>query len=319
MAQTVRGNAESRVASLAITSTTNRKFDMSKSNALALVLALASAAASAGPMTVNELTLFRDGDRASWLAYQNVWLSDSFNNGDAFHGPAFPNGAISTYSLRDLAVAADPNLAAREVGGALLLDASYAQASAGASGNIGKSLKLRLSTNITDAGSGLSKSRSFAASVDLSLQNLPGLGETWGLRMSDSFSNTNDVIELYVSSNANGSWIQFRKQDFLAQTVTVLGTTALHLPSGANGVVLALSHDTAGSDVIFGNYGYADDNGLILSTLQTFATSTTAFHGEDHTRIELKATQPVPEPSTWALWAAGVGVLLARRRRTRKD
>jgi hypothetical protein len=292
---------------------------MSKPNALALALSIACASASAGPMNATELTLFRDGDKASWLAGQNVYLNDRFENGDAFHGPAFSNGDIATYSLRDLAVGADPNLAAKEVGGSLLLDANYAEPTAGASGIFGKSLKLRLSTNITDAGRGLNKSRSFAAVVDLSLQNLPALGETWGLRMNDSFNNHNDVIELYVSSKANGNWIQFRKQDFLAQTVTVLDTTALNMPSGATGLVLAISHDIAGSDEIFGNYGYTDDNGLMSGTLQTFATSTTAFHGEDHTRIELRATQAVPEPSGWALWAAGAGVLLTRRRRTRKD
>ncbi|MCV2370536.1 PEP-CTERM sorting domain-containing protein [Roseateles oligotrophus] len=294
---------------------------MSKSKiALALALSIACASASAGPMNATELTLFRDGDRASWLAGQNILLNDRFDNGDAFHGPAFPNGDISTYSLRDLADGANPALAAREEGGSLLLDANYAVASVNASGGgLAKSLKLRLSTNTTDVGSGLDKSRSFAAALDLSLQSLPELGQTWGLRLSDSFSNTNDVIELFVHTNTQGTWIQFRKQDFLAQSITVLGATALNMPTGANGLILALSHDEANSDKIFGNYGYSDDNGLMANTLTTFATSTTAFHGENHTRIELKATQAVPEPSSWALWAAGAGVLLARRRRSRQD
>ncbi|MCV2353402.1 PEP-CTERM sorting domain-containing protein [Paucibacter sp. B2R-40] len=292
---------------------------MSKSKLLALVMSVSCAAASAGPMTVTELTLFRDGDRASWLAGQNIWLNDRFDNGDAFHGPTFTNGNIASYSLQSLAAGADPNLAAQEVGGALLLDASYAEPSPGATGGIGKSLKLRLATNTNTAGSGLDKSRSFAAALTISMQSLPEVGQSWGLRMSDSFSNSNDYIELNVFSNSNASWVQFRKQDFLNQTVTVLGTAALNMPSGANGLILAISHDSAGSDVIFGNYGYADDNGLMSGTLKTFATSTTAFHGEDHTRIEMRATQAVPEPSTWALWAAGAGLLLARRRRTRRD
>lgn len=78
--------------------------------------------------------------------------------------------------------------------------------------------------------------------------------------------------------------------------------------------MLALSHNEAGSDQIFGSYGYLDDQGNLISALQTFNTGGTAFRGETHTRVELRAVQAVPEPSTWALWLAGAGLMMARRR-----
>ncbi|MCV2352315.1 PEP-CTERM sorting domain-containing protein [Paucibacter sp. Y2R2-4] len=282
------------------------------------VMAVAGLASSAQAdvMRATELQLFRDGTVASWLNGENLYLRDDFSNGNAFQGPNFPSGNPSNYSLIDLAAGADPNLAAREEGNALMLDSSYATPSTGATGGVGKSLRLRLSTNVIDSGSGLDQSRSFAVALSLSLSALPQPGSTWGLRLSDNFSNNNDVLELSVYTSANGgpSGISFRKQDFPNQSITVYGNTALTLPNGAEGIVLVLSHNEAGSDQIFGNYGYLDDQGNLISALQTFDTSGTAFRGETHTRVELRAVQAVPEPSTWALWFAGAGLMLARRR-----
>jgi len=285
--------------------------------ALAFVaLAGLSGGAQADVMRATELQLFRDGTVANWLNGENLYLRDDFSNGNAFQGPNFPSGNPSNYSLIDLAAGADPNLAAREEGGTLLLDSSYANPTPGATGIVGKSLKLRLATNVTDPGSGLDQSRSFAVALSLSLASLPEPGSTWGLRLTDNFSNQNDVIELSVFTSANGSssGIIFRKQDFLNQSSTVYGSTNLSLPAGAQGIVLALTHNEAGSDRIFGKYGYLDDQGDLIGALQTFDTSGTAFHGETHTRVELRAVQAVPEPSSWALWLGGAGLLLARRR-----
>lgn len=285
---------------------------------LGVMLALACAVATpatAAVMSAWQLNVYRDGAPADWLQGNNRLLGDSFDNGNPLVGSAFSStGTAATYLLLGVAPGVDPALAARETGGKLLLDPAYAAAATNAQGGVGASLRLRLLTNITDPLAGLNRGRSFAASLRLGLDAMPDAGQSFGLRFSDAFSNNNDVIELFAAHGAAGTNIVFRKQNFVAGTITALGSTALSAPVGAGALVLSLNHNTVDSDVISASYAFADGTGALITPFTGFAATTTAFQGELYTRLELRATgpSPVPEPAAWALFAAGLGLLAAR-------
>ena len=288
----------------------------------ATVSLLAAVPASATVLTANQLNVYRDGTSADWLQGDFRLLSDSFTEDGPYVGPVFTgSGLASSYTLQGLAAGADAALAVREQGGALLLDPNYGALSANAQGALGRSLRLRLMTNIdpSQPNAGLPRSRSFAAALRLSLTAMPDTGQSFGLRLSDGFSNNNDVIELYVAGGALGDTIVFRTQDFAPPNpgITVHNTAPLVAPVGADALVLVLSHSAPDTDQIYGVYGYADASGALMGNLTTFANFATAFDGESFTRVELRAatTAPIPEPGTWSMFAAGLGLLLTQLRR----
>ena len=275
---------------------------------------MAAGLAQAGTlMKVNELEVYRDGDLADWLEGQHLLLQDHFGNGDPLLGPNFTGGDAATYTV----LGATNPLTVRENGGKLLMDASLADLSAGATGSVGHSTRVRLNTNITDSNRGLPLSRSFAVVANLSLDALPDLNAQFGLRLSDTFSDSSDMVEVSLVHRASGYGVLFRKQDFLNHTITELGFATLAAPTDATGLVLALVHPLAGNQVVGAVYGYTDSGGELLGSLQGFTATTTAFNGELHTRAELRATAAVPEPATWALMLGGVGALAGLRWRRR--
>jgi hypothetical protein len=248
----------------------------------------------------------------------SVILDDGMNNGDPFTGPNFANGTQSTYVLTNLANQANANSAVSESGGHLFLDSQYGALTNNATKTSpAYALGLQLQTNTT-AGSngGLNLYSSFAAGA-LFVYNQPSVGSSYGVRLTDSLANRNDIVDLRVINDGSGSSISFRHQDFATGTITDTASVAINAaPSGTSFLGLALGQKTANTGVVNGMWGFFDVNGQLLDSSQSIG-STTIFHSEDHTRFELRSVEAVPEPETYAMLLVGLGLMtvIAGRRK----
>lgn len=282
--------------------------------ACAVTLAFASLAAVAAPvMRVDELTVFSDGTLTDWLQHRNVWLHDDFADGNAYAGPPYV-GSVNhaTYTLAGGAV--HPELLS-EVGGQLRMAPLLGDISAGPTGVFGHGAGLRLDTETTDPQSVFSLGRSFGVFATFDVDALPGPGQNFGIRLSDAFSNSNDVLQLNLTRDNGVNW---QRYDFEEGAVTNYGWYYRPPPSTARSVLLYVGHTVAGDPSIEAGWGYVDRDGTLLGgQLYRFAKTATAFQGESTTSLSLRTMQllPVPEPATAALMLIGGLALAAAARR----
>lgn len=290
---------------------------------LAGVLGVAQSA-SASPVEVEQVRLVRGGTFSDWMAGTNIIFDDAMDNGNPLTGPNFSNGSPSSYTFHNLQNLADFNLAFSETGGRLQMNGEYGLVRPNAEDlSPNRSIGLILLTNTADPDRGLSKSTSFAAGALFAYQ-APAAGYGYMVRLADRFSDNSDYADLRIINDGAGSTINFRRQDFSTGTITHSVAKPLTVPDGASFIALGLGQEDAGSGEIQGYYAFTDANGNLLGNVNHFG-QTTIFNGvingvnETHTRFEIRAIAPVPEPEGYAMLLAGLCLMgvIARRRKNR--
>jgi hypothetical protein len=267
-----------------------------------VAVSLASTATSAADFYLDEFTVTRGGATV---------FQDTFSDGVAPpNAPDFSFGVPGAYAVFGSFAPGS------EAGGKLRLDTLAGSPSCNAPCEPDLFLRARLLTN-ADPGNlavGLKSGFTFTASALYDFSATPGPMFTYGMRFDDQgLSNGNDVVELRVRSLDGQTKVLFTRQDFSANTFTIL--QSILLPgSGFDQLGLTLSH--VGLGEVKASFELYDD-GVSVSGPNYFGVTTDIFHGENWTRASFFATQPIPEPSTYAMLLAGLGMLgfAARRRR----
>lgn len=274
--------------------------------------------AQASTVEVEHIRVYRSGTFADWLTGKpsTISLDDALDNNNPFQGPLQSNGNLSNYSVHGVLSASDALNAVTENNGRLQLHAEYAVPSPNASNSgSSRSLGLRLQTAVFNANAGLRPSISFGAGA-LFAYEAPAVGYGYGVRLTDGFSDRSDIVDLRITNSGSGSQISFRHQNFLQGTITDLASVHVGvIPNGTSYLALGLAHETPGSDTVHGYWGFVDAQGQLLGNLNQLG-ETSIFHGETNTQFEIRALAPaVPEPASYALLLAGLGLLTAVQRK----
>lgn len=289
-------------------------------------LMLASAPAHAVDVfDVDTLAWFKGGSLADWMgpnAGDFLAFHDDFDDG--LPPPSSPwtfqTGFPAIYANVNLApTAVDP---VTESNGFLHMDPTQSVPGANAANSPpAYSLGVRLLSNIDESRPELGFNHASPQGV-ASIFALPefSVGSAIGLRLSDAFSNRNNMVDLRMGRDANGAFIHWRVQDFINGTSTVISSVPYVVPTGAERLVLAFTKPLEADAEVFAYFGFMNGSGSYVpgGELTQLAGSVHVFDGESFSAIELRAVSAVPEPGSALMWLAGLGLLGPLGRRLRR-
>lgn len=197
---------------------------------------------------------------------------------------------------------------------------------------------INLLTDTTSAGTaGLRPSSAFVVSALFTLTPLNAPNDFQALSLSDlRRTNQNDPSTTFGGNLLFGPFYDSAdNQQKLAligqhfgdpKSRTTFAQASFAPPAGADGITLLLEH-VQNSNTVFAYYRYYDDTratpggSLVpMGPLQYFGTAEGALfnNGADWTRAGISISQAVPEPETYAMLLAGLGLLGAVARRTKQ-
>ena len=256
---------------------------------------LAAPAANAYLVSIDQFTIEKNGN--------TIW-SDSFDDG------------ISPVTDADYIVSGTPG---PESGGVLNMDIANAAPHTGVIGDDRLRISVRKKTSTgSDITKGLRIDDTFSVSGIFDVSSLIMLNEQYGVHLSDSVGiDSNDRLDMFVSHTVDDSMkIQFRRQDHITNTLTILEEVAF-TPGSNDQILLMLSRLSTDNNDITASFAYG--LGGAFGTTTTFSTTTSIFNGEDFTRAQFVASGPAAVPVPAAVWLFGSGLLglvgIARRKK----
>lgn len=270
-------------------------------------------AAQPGPFAIDQFTVTKTVQTPNGPVKSTV-IDDSFSDGVL--PPKGPDGTTPVYLIRDF-----PWPAGSEVGGKLHFSPAGAAPGADPEGRMFLTQRARLATSTDRAGTGgLRSDGVFSVSGIFDLAAPVGFGAGYGIGLTDGVDGEtgNDVLDLMVQRNQGDNVVvQLARRDWETQQTVLFQEFAVDFTQGDQ-IKLALLKRDGASSAINGFFQYLD-GGVAVGTPTAFSFAPVIFRGEDTTRAQLQAVFVIPEPQTWALFAAGLAMLTvsARVRRNR--
>jgi len=256
-------------------------------------------------VNIDQFSITRDG---------GAFFSDGFSDGvPPPSAPNFASGTAASYSV----LGTIPNNA--ESGGLLQLNSANGALSANATEAPRLTLAATLLTSTTGGATQLGTGNTLVETGLFSLTIPPGpLFSAYGIQFTDAAgAGANQLVQLFVRFNeATGQpQIAYILQDFVANTITTLGTSPLNLSLGADQILFTLSRPNVGDNNFFGSFSYLSGGSIVGGG--SFATPGVLFQGENFVRGRFFVAEAIPEPETYAMLLAGLGLLgfVARRRK----
>lgn len=254
-------------------------------------------------------------DDLSVIRNDAAFFHDSFSDG--VPPPSGPNGDATYNVLGSIPV---------ESSGMVFLDSANGASNSSTSNAIEESRieqRVRLLTNIDSSNfaAGLKSDDTISFTGVFSLTTPSGVfNPQYSIRLTDaSGGGPHQAAQLQVLLNSTTGLpvVRYIFQNFDANTITVLGSALFAPPVGADEIRLNISRPNTANDNAFASFAYLSSGVSVGGT--SFATAAQLFQVEDFVRAEFNVSDgvaAVPEPETYAMLLAGLGVLgWASRRR----
>ena len=258
------------------------------------------------------------------LANNGALFLDPFEDGvPPPSAPDFLTGNAASYGV----FPTPPGFpAGAENGGRLALDSSIGALVVTGLGDTRRLFRGTLNTNTdsTNTMLGLKRNHSFLAAGRFDLSSLPAApADAFGIEFHDALpgGTISEVAQALVRRTPDPGdpnvYISFVKQSPGGGGLAILGNILLEPPAGAAQITLFLRHATPDTDQITAEYRFWDVNGPLSDPIALPGTAT-MFNGETFVRASFIVVE-VPEPGTYAMLLAGLGMLgwVARRRMKR--